>query len=594
MNIFKMKKLLLYSLVLFLGLSACRKDSDNITNETTHIPEPEITINSSVLGRVIDENDDPVDGATVYLQNAQTTTDINGVFIFKNKSVNAQGAYVKVEKQGYFHGSRTFVPFANTTANVRVKLMSDTPTESVNASTGGEVTYQNGAKLSFPANSVVDINGNGYTGNINIATKFLDPLSEELNDIMPGDLRAINSQNEQTLLKTFGMLAVELTDDAGQKLQVADGQKVVLTFPLDPSLVASAPATIPLWYFDEDNGYWVEEGSATLQGNTYVGEVAHFSFWNCDVPNNFVNINGTIVNKFGVGINGLIVTITSAENGSGYGITDDQGNFGGFIPPNEVLTLDIQFVGCYNTIYTEEIGPFSEDTDMEDIYIDEDQIQTFSIVGNVVDCEGDPVQNGYIFLSTGGGAVIDNGSVSGEFLICSDILGETVATAVDLDNLEQNSNTFSIENNTVDIGSMAACGEDIDEVFIPETPSIYILYNGIVYTMQDPGSIQSNTNSSQGYTAYANASLNTLTDKLQAIQFATQNIITSEGVYDIGNGIPTEIVISMDNTLEPLPFENATLTIVSYADAEGEFMHGILRGDDGNGNPVVGAFNMPY
>ena len=41
---------------------------------------------------------------------------------------------------------------------------------------------------------------------------------------------------------------------------------------------------MPLWYFDEQKGMWVEEGVATKQGNQYVGTVNHFTDWNCDIP----------------------------------------------------------------------------------------------------------------------------------------------------------------------------------------------------------------------------------------------------------------------------------------------------------------------
>src|SRR5207342_1983487 len=47
-------------------------------------------------------------------------------------------------------------------------------------------------------------------------------------------------------------------------------------------MLATAPSTIPMWYFDEQDGTWREEGDASLSGDIYSTTVHHFSFWNCD------------------------------------------------------------------------------------------------------------------------------------------------------------------------------------------------------------------------------------------------------------------------------------------------------------------------
>ncbi|MER3463504.1 MAG: hypothetical protein C4329_02890, partial [Chitinophagaceae bacterium] len=47
---------------------------------------------------------------------------------------------------------------------------------------------------------------------------------------------------------------------------------------------------------DETSGIWKEESTATKQGNVYVGDVKHFSFWNCYVSANAVILSMTLKN----------------------------------------------------------------------------------------------------------------------------------------------------------------------------------------------------------------------------------------------------------------------------------------------------------
>jgi photosystem II stability/assembly factor-like uncharacterized protein len=66
------------------------------------------------------------------------------------------------------------------------------------------------------------------------------------------------------------------------------------------SILANAPATIPLWYFDEEQGTWIEEGSATLQNGSYVGNVGHFSSWNADAPIQTSFLKGRVLCEDGI------------------------------------------------------------------------------------------------------------------------------------------------------------------------------------------------------------------------------------------------------------------------------------------------------
>lgn len=70
-----------------------------------------------------------------------------------------------------------------------------------------------------------------------------------------------------------------------------------MTFPIPETMRDNPPPTIPLWYFDDESGLWVEEGIATLQGDVYVGEVGHFSWHNLDVPAERVSISGKVTDS---------------------------------------------------------------------------------------------------------------------------------------------------------------------------------------------------------------------------------------------------------------------------------------------------------
>src|SRR5690606_8077263 len=147
-------------------------------------------------------------------------------FKISNVTVDADRAYVKIKKSGYFLGSRSFKPTASTINYVRIELLQKTVAGTINNSTGGTVNIAGGASLIFEAGDISLENGGAYSGNITVQAVYLDPMDANLGRIMPGDLLALDNSNNPVALLTYGMIAVELVGSNGEKLNVAQGKTV--------------------------------------------------------------------------------------------------------------------------------------------------------------------------------------------------------------------------------------------------------------------------------------------------------------------------------------------------------------------------------
>ncbi|MEM6965401.1 MAG: carboxypeptidase-like regulatory domain-containing protein [Bacteroidota bacterium] len=470
-----MKKLLLLTLAAMLAFASCKKDNtidpDPPVNTTRNFSQ----IVTSVNGVVVDRNNAPVADATVRFGALTTTTDTNGFFNIKNGVVMENRAFVTVEKEGYFHGSRTFFAYSAESEFVRIALLEKTVHGTITAS-GGTVSTPEGVQLTFPANAVADANGNLYTGTVEVAANYLDPTASDIGQIMPGDLRGITTDNVEEGLTTYGMVAVELIGSGGELLNVAAGKTVTLNMPVASDQQGSAPAEIPLWYFDEVAGVWKEEGTATLQGNEYVGEVAHFTFWNCDISWDVLYLDGSVTLE-GAPFEDVYVCLTFDNNGgwisTACDITNTNGVFAGQVPANTTFTLEI-FSGsnCGNSIYSQQVGPFTDDTTLDPIDIDPASISnlTINITGFIEDCDNNPITDGYVMVDIGGYQRYEyttDGSIDMDFINCDLAATELSVIAVDANGLTQSDPTTFAISNAVDIGTVQAC-VTLDEFIIVE------------------------------------------------------------------------------------------------------------------------------
>ena len=325
-------------LALLFALPACKK-SDSITDPNPGLEAPvkaddAVKVTATITGTVIDENNKPVTGATVTSATYATTTDAMGNFVFKNISVSAANGNVTVVKAGYFKGIRSFVTEAGKNNYVKIQLIKQVVTGTVTASAGGVINTLDGASITFPANAFVTQSGAVYAGTVFVYAKWIDPTAANLPLIIPGDLRGIDSSNGEYILKSYGMVGAELQDNSGNILKLAPGKTATVSFPIPVSLQASAPQSIPLWHFDEAAARWKQEGTATKNGNNYTGQVNKFSFWNVDVPGNFITLDLRLINNANnLPLANTMVKITSLTTGmTAYDFTNDSGYVAGYVP----------------------------------------------------------------------------------------------------------------------------------------------------------------------------------------------------------------------------------------------------------------------
>lgn len=422
------------------------------------------TAQRNFQGQVLATNGSPISGATVTIGATMVQTNSEGFFVFKDAQVKENFAHIKVSKSGYINASRVLVP-TNGNNRVNIMMIPATVTSTIASGATATVTLSNGTKVKFDG-SFKDASGNAYSGNISVAVYHLNPSNPYLNELMPGSFLATNSSGDSRVMETYGMLHVQLTGSSGQNLQIASGHTAEITVPLDAAQVAGSPATIPLWSYNEDTGMWNEEGAATKVGNTYVANVAHFSWWNCDaqfaqstLKVNVKNVAGQAVSNIKIGLKRNNQTYET------YALTDNNGLASGIVPANETLTMKVYDV-CNTVLSTTTIGPFTAGvtTTLPDIILP--NANTFSIQGVLKTCAGANVTDGFVTLryaaSSGNyfqtvTALVTNGSFTINTSGCSSSQ-QFVLQGYDLTNLQTTGEiNFTGVSPTTNLGNITVC-----------------------------------------------------------------------------------------------------------------------------------------
>jgi len=258
------------------------------------------------------------------------------------------------------------------------------------------------------------------------------------------------------------MIAVELQSVNGDKLQVAAGKSVEVELAIANNQVNDAPQSIPIWSFDEDKGYWIEEGVATRQGNYYIASLTHFSWWNWDVPLTLTSWSGTVLYHNGNAAQNVSVCFTvKSINTQRCAPTSASGIISAMIPdePMEISVVN----ECGENMLSFHVSSIHELMGWNPIKLNESsEIVVSAIQGIALQCDGLPVTSGFAKVYTGSNVFIfpikgTDGHYEGSFEHCKgDLISVQFIDATN--NLESSIFNYSADRN-MNIGTLAACDQ---------------------------------------------------------------------------------------------------------------------------------------
>ena len=531
---------------LFVG---CNEDDNNGGNGGPSGSNFEENFGSSVsrdfIGQIVDMGNLPVQGATVKIGSSTVTTDSNGMFLVNGANVKQKFAYVTVEKAGYFQGSRSLVPTSGKN-NVKIMLVANTPVATVASGQTSEVTTDSGTKLLFDG-EFEDANGNAYSGDVSVSIFHLKPSDSNISRLMPGMLYAERENGNEAALETFGMINVELRGNAGQVLQPAEGHPAGMEIAIDATQSATAPATIPLWHFDAEKGWWKEDGVAIRQGNKYVGEASHFSWWNCDAPFPTEQLTITVNDADGNPLANAAVGISFAgSNWPAVGYTNLQGVVSGLVPSNQALIINV-YDNCGGVAFTSNQAPITAATNIT-ITASGGTAQTALIQGVLTSCDGSNVTNGYIMMHYGSSynfAEVTNGNFSFATLVCAP--GQTFTLkGGDYDNLQQtDSISYTFSTPVTNVGNLQACNA-IDSFIsyqIDNQPTVFLIQSVSASTAQGGLSISGfNEGSSNGQSLFIFGN-----DVVSPGVYSTSQFVLEGSLGYVYNGSVNDLVFTVTN-----------------------------------------------
>jgi hypothetical protein len=469
-----MKKIGILSLLIALAFSACRENVDEaITTETPFVPpvleqweQPVEPVQASLTGFVTDETGQPVADAQVEINGLSASTDAFGHFFFENIGLNARGSLVRVHKEGYFPGSRRFFPTEGTENRVRIQLIPQTFDYSFSSDAGGAIVANGGAKVVFEPGSIARADGTPYDGVVQVAARWLNPNEPDILNQMPGNLQGVDFNSEEVALTTAGMMAVELQSEAGDPLNLLEGYTATISMPVPDFLQGNAPAEVPNWSYNEEYGMWVEEGVSRLQGDAYVGEVSHFSYWNHDFKDPLISFSAVLQDEAGNPLGNYRVIIRQpGTNLNGFGHTGADGSIAGLIPQDYDLLLEVMG-NCGEVIYSENIGPFSGDVDLGVISVPDGLLNAINLTGTLVDCEGNPLPDGILRYEFGNYLryeYLDEASFDFSFSACEDNPELTVIGISENDLVQSEAVTVQATTPNVNLGLINVCEENLED-----------------------------------------------------------------------------------------------------------------------------------
>ncbi|MBE8168020.1 MAG: hypothetical protein HAW66_06610 [Shewanella sp.] len=305
-------------------------------------------------------------------------TDVDGIFSVKVQDIKlAEQMTISADTSGFAQAAIT-ISESEFSFTHRLLLQPITSSHTINLDEPAELEVDNVLIVSLPANSLVNEQGEVVSTAVVAELTIINPEIDI--ELMPGDMITRTESGELQPIESFGAITVSFVDETGNPLQLADNQTATIRIPATGA-VQLRPETIPLYYYDNILGYWIEEGEATLTNDNgtqfYEGSVTHFTTWNADQIYDTVYINGCVVDESGQRLtDARIISQGRNYSGSSNSFTDADGNFSLAVKKSSIVLIAAS-IGLQSR--TLVVGVSQEDIQLEECLVLSEALTKFTL-----------------------------------------------------------------------------------------------------------------------------------------------------------------------------------------------------------------------
>lgn len=277
--------------ILLAILMACDRHGTPVPTGKTEVP----VLKAEVVVLVRNASGELVEGAGVAVEGLEGTVAPGAAMTDSEGRAAVQvdagvETVLRITKPGY--AAQVVRVFSTDSVVVPTALIERAePVRIVEASAGGTAVGADGARVTLPANALVDGAGQPVSGAVDVFLTPIDITDDRAKDAFPG---LYEEQGGDALL-SYGCVDITF-EQAGAELDLAPGVTATIEVPIyvtaqpDGTPIAAGDS-IPLWSLDEATGIWRDEGMGTVvvsaaspEGWALRGTATHFTWWNCDFP----------------------------------------------------------------------------------------------------------------------------------------------------------------------------------------------------------------------------------------------------------------------------------------------------------------------
>ena len=464
-----MKKIIILSLTLIVIVSGCRKDIYE-SDTTIFVPTSE-EVTTNLHGRVISDSGFSLPEVQITIHNRTTFTNGEGYFQMADLSVPNDGFAIRVRDPNNNKIIRRIVPQGETNTYAEIVLNQSNPFKEYSGSMENIIRdSMNQISVTIPENSIVTSNATPYQGTYFARVNYFNPNQISTLKSMPGNLQGIGSDGAKVTLGSVAMFDIEIIDENGENLFLSSERTARVLIPL----AIESTFDVPLWRLDETTGLWLQQQN--IAERTSNGEIRFLSFeidalryWNCDVRELNTYITGTINDTNGIPIENRQLVFNFLSEGNNFycsgGFTNSKGEFESRVPKDIPLVLSIYDQNCNDIIYTQEVGPFGEESDPININAQINK-EAYTLSGFAFDCTGNiSYNNASVFLydSNNNVRVTTQTNEDGAFTIHNICFDINEAYRIGILNLDTGDYTSSdqipLTEIDLDLGNVIPCDE---------------------------------------------------------------------------------------------------------------------------------------